>query len=101
MKPVTPEDVRTFLIARYADQLSSSGIHPANVPDTFDLLLTGTIDSLGLLEMISELEKEFHTELDMSALDAEQMTVLGPLCVYVANQTQPNAGREPIALQKA
>jgi len=34
--------------------------------------------------MISSMEDEFHTQLDLPALDAEQITVLGSLCQYVA-----------------
>ena len=34
--------------------------------------------------MISSMEDEFHIQLDLAALDAEQITVLGSLCQYVA-----------------
>jgi acyl carrier protein len=60
------------------------GLDTATIPDTFDFLLEGAIDSLGILEMVSALEQEFQVELDMSELDAEQMTILGPLAQYVA-----------------
>ena len=54
------------------------------LPDDFDLLLSGVIDSFGILEMISAIEKEFRIQLDLAALDAEEITVLGPLSRYVA-----------------
>ena len=52
---------------------------PAELPDDFDLLLIGVIDSFGILEMISSIEEEFQIELDLAALDAEQITIVGPL----------------------
>ena len=52
---------------------------PAELPDDFDLLLSGVIDSFGILEMISSIEEEFQIELDVAALDAEQITIVGPL----------------------
>ena len=41
---------------------------PAELPDDFDLLL-----------MISSIEEEFQIELDLAALDAEEITIVGPL----------------------
>ena len=38
------------------------------------------------VEMMSAIEEEFEIELDLAALDAEQITVLGPLSRYVAKQ---------------
>lgn len=57
---------------------------PATVRDDFDFLLSGVIDSFGILEMVSSIEDEFHIQLDMATLDAEQITILGPLSAYVA-----------------
>lgn len=83
---LTPETVRRFLLTRYATGMASKIADPAQAPDNFDFLLEGVVDSFGVLEMVSEIEKEFGLELDMSGLDAEQMTVLGPLARYVASQ---------------
>ena len=51
----------------------------AELPDDFDLLLSGVIDSFGILRMISSIEEEFHVELEWAALDAEQIAIVGPL----------------------
>ena len=58
------------------------------VPDNFDFLLSGVIDSFGILEMVSSIEDEFGIQLDMATLDAEQITILGPLSQYVAENTE-------------
>jgi len=59
---------------------------PDNLDDDFDFLLNGVIDSFGILEMISAIEKEFQIQLDLADLDAEQITILGPLSRYVAEE---------------
>jgi acyl carrier protein len=87
MSDITPEKVRQFLLARYFETIKARGIDPVDVPDTFDFLLSGIIDSFGILEMVSSIEDEFHIQLDMAALDAEQITILGPLCQYVAENS--------------
>ena len=87
MNDITPARVRSFLLTRYAEALTLSGVDADEVPDSFDFLLSGIIDSFGILEMVSSIEDEFHVQLDMAALDAEQITVLGPLCQYVAENS--------------
>ena len=62
------------------------GLTPTNLPDDFDFLLNGVIDSFGVLEMMSAIEEEFQIELDLADLDAEQITILGPLSRYVAER---------------
>lgn len=78
------EEVRRFLITNYAGGIAAAGIDAAKVPADFDFLLQGVIDSFGVLEMVGLIENEFQIELDLTNLDAEQMTVLGPLSEYVA-----------------
>jgi len=57
------------------------------IPDDFDLLLSGVIDSFGILEMISAIEDEFQIHLDLALLDAEDITRIGPLARYIAENT--------------
>jgi acyl carrier protein len=85
MKDVTPSDVRRFLLVKYSGTIEALGLSPADLPDDFDLLLNGVIDSFGILEMVSAIEEEFEIELDLEALDAEQITVLGPLSRFIAD----------------
>jgi acyl carrier protein len=54
------------------------------LPDDFDLLLNGVIDSFGILEMISAVEEEFQIQLDLALLDAEDVTRIGPLARYIS-----------------
>jgi acyl carrier protein len=90
MAEIRTENVRGFLVGLYAEQIRGKGFEPNDLPDDFDFLMKGIIDSLGVLQMVGELEKKFQIELDMSNLDPEQLTVLGPLSRYVAEA----AGRD-------
>jgi len=88
MKEITPESVRQFLLVKYLERIQSLGLVSAELPDGFDLLLSGVIDSFGILEMMSTLEEEFHIELDLATLDAEEMTIVGPLSRFVASNAK-------------
>src|SRR5437762_982190 len=50
--------------------------------DSCDLLLSGVIDSLGLVELMTALQERCGREIDFDALDPEQMTKVGPLCDF-------------------
>ena len=84
MKDLTPDTVREFLLRRYADSIKAMQLDVTQVPDDFDLLLAGVIDSFGILEMVSAIEAELEIQLDLALLDAEDITKIGPLSRYVA-----------------
>jgi acyl carrier protein len=84
MKEVTSADTQKFLLTRYSYPITAMRLDLAELPDNFDFLLSGVIDSFGILEMISAIENEFQIQLDLSLLDAEDITRLGPLTRYVA-----------------
>lgn len=83
MKSPTASEVRSFLLDRFVEQLEAKDISAEEVPDDFDLLYEGIIDSLGILEMIAAVERRFLLEIDFEGLDAEELTVLGPFCRYI------------------
>jgi acyl carrier protein len=86
VKALSEAGVRGFLLDKYRGPIVAFGLIPEQLGDDFDFLLSGVIDSFGILEMIGAIEEEFQIELDLAALDAEQITVLGPLARYVAQQ---------------
>jgi acyl carrier protein len=98
MKEITEASIRQFLLDKYRKQIGAIGLIPDNLADDFDFLLNGVIDSFGILEMISAIENEFRIQLDLADLDAEQITILGPLSRYVAErgcfrpESFPNSG---------
>jgi acyl carrier protein len=97
---VNSEKVRQFLLTRYSEEIKGMGLDPVKVQDRFDFLLSGVIDSFGVLEMISSIEDEFRIRLDLVALDAEQITILGPLSQYVAENSKADssAGQQSVRI---
>lgn len=81
------EQVRVFLQQYVRDKSLAGGkVPPGELADDCDLLLTGIIDSLGLLDLMTAIQEHCQREIDFEALDPEQLTVVGPLCRYVSEQ---------------
>ena len=78
------EQVRNFILGQYAGKMETR--NPADVPDDYDLLSAGVIDSMGVIELIGQLESQYGFELDMSAMDTDQLTRVGPLARFVSAQ---------------
>jgi acyl carrier protein len=88
MNDLMPDDIRKFLLTRYSEPITAMNPDLTELPDDFDLLLSGVIDSFGILEMISAIEDEFRIQLDLALLDAEDLTRIGPLAQYIAERAQ-------------
>lgn len=58
-----------------------------DLPEDCDLLLSGMIDSIGLLNLISAMQEFTGRDIDFELLDPEEMTIVGPLCRFVAEFT--------------
>lgn len=84
----TEDDIRDFVLKRFESPLRKLGLTPAAVPDDFDLLDRGVIDSFGLIELVVEVSEEFELELDFDDLDPEGLTKVGPFSRYVAERSQ-------------
>ena len=84
MTGIQAGDVREFVLKRVVEPLRAKHLTPEQVPDDFDLLVEGVIDSLGLLEMVSDVEQHFGLEVDFEELAAGDMTRVGPFSRYVA-----------------
>ena len=88
MKELTEASIRRFLLEKYREPIGAIGLIPEELADDFDFLLNGVIDSFGILEMITAIEEEFQIQLDLATLDTEQITILGPLSRYVAENAK-------------
>jgi acyl carrier protein len=87
MSQPSSEQIRAFL-QQYVVEKSQAGGRslPGELTDDCDLLLSGVIDSLGLLDLMTAIQQHCQREIDFEALDPEQLTVVGPLCRYVSDQ---------------
>ena len=85
MNAASVDDVRTFVTGFVQKKLAAQGHdQPHQLSDECDLLLSGLIDSLGLLELVTAVTQHYGREIDFEMLDPEQMTIVGPLCRFVA-----------------
>lgn len=80
----TAADVQQFILGRVDDPLRANGLAASDVPDSFDLLLEGVIDSFGIVELIGALEERYGLEFDFDELAPDDLTRIGPLSSYVA-----------------
>ena len=88
MNTLSEPEVRRFLLDRYREPIQAIGLNPDELTDDFDFLLSGVIDSFGILEMISAIEDEFQIQLDLATLDAEDITRIAPLARYIAENAK-------------
>jgi len=87
MNGVSREDVRAYLVTQLDLLVRLDGRElPPDITDDYDLLLSGLLDSLDILELTVALGDFAGRDLDFEALDADQMTVVGPLCDFVAGE---------------
>ena len=90
MNTLSEPEVRRFLLDRYRQPIQAIGLNSDELTDDFDFLLSGVIDSFGILEMINAIEDEFQIQLDLATLDAEDITRIGPLTRYIAKNAKRN-----------
>jgi acyl carrier protein len=86
MNGITAEEIRGLLLEMYAGQLAQRGITPPDIGDEYDLLREGIIDSLGILEMLLNLEERFGGPLQLAGLDPEKIAQIGPISEYLEEQ---------------
>ena len=92
---VSEAAVRAEVLRHVGETLEARGLTPADVPDDFDLVDGGLVDSFGFLELVGAVEATFGVEVDFAGVDPDQMTQLGPFAAYVAAQA-PAAGSDDV-----
>lgn len=83
---VDQAEIRALILERVRPQLEAKSLAPDEVPDDFDLLLEGVIDSFGLVELVGALEERVGRELPLDDIDADDFTKIGPLARFVSAQ---------------
>ena len=87
MNRPTPDNVRVFVADFLNRKLRDRGQGPLNdLPDDYDVLLSGVLDFLAFVEMMMAAGEHFVGEIDFENLDPEKMTIIGPLCLFVSEQ---------------
>jgi acyl carrier protein len=80
-------DVKAHIVASLEPVLRLHGFDVAALADDVDLRAAGLVDSLGFLGLIGDLERRLSVSIDLSELDPNQLTRLGPLSRYLAART--------------
>lgn len=88
MSGIPVEEIRAFILTRVEVPLAARRLAPKEVSDDFDLLMEGVIDSLGIVDLFAAIEEQFGLAIDFDGLDADDLTVLGPLCRYIEEQSR-------------
>ena len=88
---LSDDEVRLFVLDQVADSLAAVGLSASAVPDDFDLLTSGVIDSLGLLELVAAIEERFGLQLDLQGLAVDDLGVVGPFTRYIAARVSSGA----------
>jgi len=88
-------EVRDHLLERLDGPLRAGGLDPTAVGDDLDLLRSGILDSLGLLELIADVNDRFDIEVDFEEVDPEELTVLGPFVRHVAAAAEVRVAPTP------
>lgn len=83
------DELRDFILDRFAGELDALGLEPEDVPEDFDLLSEGIMDSLALLELVTAIEERYGVEVALDGLAADRLTLVGPLVEHLAQQTAP------------
>jgi len=75
-------DMETELIQRIRDMFPRKLERPTPEPAT-DLIASGVLDSLALIELLAALEHEFDIRLDLGTLEPEQFRSIESIATMV------------------
>jgi acyl carrier protein len=76
------ERIKSLIAVILAPKLTAAGV--VTLTDDLDLRDEGVLDSLGFVELITALEIQLGTPLDLADLDAEHLTRVGALARHIA-----------------
>jgi acyl carrier protein len=83
--------IRNFIIKEFLP-----GVQPQQLPTDYDLLASGTIDSLSLLRILAWLEGQFGIPIDDVEIQEQDFVSLAAISQFVDRQTRPSiASLEP------
>jgi len=78
------QEIRAFLCDETDRIAQEKGIDVPELDDGFNLLESGLVDSIGLLDLLTAVENRFSIQVDFSDLDPEEFTTLGGLAASLA-----------------
>jgi acyl carrier protein len=77
------EHIKSLMASILEPRLVASGMALASLSDDLDLRDEGIVDSLGFVELITELEVRLGDRIDLADLDPAQLTNVGALARHI------------------
>ena len=87
MDKIDREKIRNFIARNYH-------IDKKEVSDEASLIKAGIIDSMGIVEMINFVEKEFNITVDDSEIEAENFEKLNSITSYIEKKLASKDAKE-------
>ena len=88
MTAITADNVRVLILSRLQASLVATSLRPEDIDDDLDILTAGLIDSMGIVELLTAIERDLDVTIDFAELDPESLTIIGPLCRYIAEKSR-------------
>ena len=82
---MTVAEVKALILSCCEAGRSASRL-PRDLPEEFDLRAEGVVDSLGFIELLSELEARLGRQIDFADLDPDDLTRFGSLARHIAER---------------
>lgn len=74
------KDIRKQLMELLREKLQRIGIRESDLGESFDLVKSGLLDSLGFVDIVASMEKIYDKEIDFDkGLESGKLTTLGGL----------------------
>jgi len=81
------EEVKSFILEFLGNNSTYGKDAASMVTDDIDLFTSGLISSMGFIELISALEKQFSMEFDFENTDPAEYSTVGSIIRYVVKGT--------------
>ena len=78
------DHVKSLIASILEPRLRAQGLVATTLHDDFDLRDRGIVDSLGFVQLLTELETRLGGRIDLTALDPEQLTNVDALARHIA-----------------
>ena len=89
--PGDHREPRSLVIALLLPDLRRAAIAPADIDDGFNVIDSGVVDSLGFLELVTNLERRANVQLDLFDADPDVLTTVGGLVELLCHARQTKA----------
>ena len=80
----TADEVKMLILSFLEPSLRAHTLGVSPVEDDTDLRTSGLIDSFGFVQLLAQLEQRLGAPIDLSELDAAQLTKVGVLSRHIA-----------------